>query len=124
MTLAANRRVTMLSGGRASLEVADVDLDETCARERGTSPGATCCSRCTCRVRASTPGLPAALFGASAADRDWRAAGPGMGGLHQAVQAAGGHLWATREGSDSIAFEVYLPSVTSSTLAASPEISR
>ena len=46
--------------------------------------------------------------------------GPGMAGLHQVVQAAGGHMWATREGSDSVAFEVYLPGVTSSTPAASP----
>ena len=124
MTLVANRRATMLSGGRASLEVADVDLDETCARERGTSPGAHVLLALHVSGPGVDSGLPAALFGAPAAGREWRAAGPGMGGLHQAVQAAGGHLWATREGSDSIAFEVYLPSVTSSTPAASPETSR
>ena len=65
--------------------------------------------------------MPGALFGASADEKEWRAAGPGMAGLHRAAQAAGGHLWATREGADTIAFELYLPSVTSSTPAALPE---
>ena len=124
MTLVANRRVTMVSGGHVSLEVADVDLDQTCAGERGTSPGAYVLLALHVSGPGVYTGLPAALFGASADEKDWRAAGPGMAGLHQAVQAAGGHVWATREGADTIAFEVYLPSVTSSTPPASPEISR
>ena len=124
MTLVANRRVTMVSGGHVSLEVADVDLDQTCAGERGTSPGAYVLLALHVSGPGVYTGLPAALFGASADEKEWRAAGPGMAGLHQAVQAAGGHVWATREGADTIAFEVYLPSVTSSTPPASPEISR
>jgi PAS domain S-box-containing protein len=124
MTLVANRRVSMLSGGRATLEVADVDLDDTCARERSAGPGAHVLLALHVSGPGVDTGLPAALFGAPAGENEWRAAGPGMAGLHHAVQAAGGHLWATREGSDAIAFEVYLPSVTSSTPATSPEIFR
>jgi hypothetical protein len=124
MTLVANRRVTMPSGGHVSLEVADVDLDETCARERGTSPGAHVLFALHVSGPGVDTGLPAALFGAWAEEREWRAAGPGMAALHQAVRAAGGHLTATREGGNSIAFEVYLPSVTSRMPSASPETSR
>jgi PAS domain S-box-containing protein len=122
MTLVANRRVTMISGGHVSIEVADVDLDQACARERGTSVGAHVLVAVHVSAPAVDSGLPAALFGASADENEWRAAGPGMAGLFQAVQAAGGHLWATREGDDTIAFELYLPSVTSGMPAASLEI--
>jgi PAS domain S-box-containing protein len=121
MTLVANRRVTMRSGGHVSIEVADVDLDQACARERGTGVGAHVLLALHVSGPGVETGLPAALFGASADEKEWRAAGPGMAGLHRAAQAAGGHLWATREGADTIAFELYLPSVTSSTPAALPE---
>ena len=124
MTLVANRRATMRSGGHVSLEVADVDLDQTCARERGASPGAHVLLALHVSGPGVDTGLPAALFGAPADEKHWRAVGPGMAGLHQAVQAAGGHLWAMREGADTIALEVYLPSVTSGTPAASSESSR
>jgi hypothetical protein len=124
MTLVANRRATMPSGGRVSLEVADVDLDQTCARERATSPGAHVLLALHVSGPGVDTGLPATLFGAPADETQWRAVGPGMASLHQAVQAAGGHLWAMREGADAIALEVYLPSVTSGTPAASPESSR
>lgn len=124
MTLIANRRATMRSGGHVSLEVADVDLDQTCARERGTNPGAHVLLALHVSGPGVDTGLPTALFGAPAEEKHWRAVGPGMAGLQQAVQAAGGHLWAIREGADAIALEVYLPSVTSGMPAASPETSR
>lgn len=124
MTLVANRRATMISGGHASLEVADVDIDEACARERGASPGAHVLLALHVSGPGIDTGLPDSLFGAPADEDGWRAAGPGMAGLHHVAQAAGGHLWATREGSGAIAFEVYLPSVTSSAAAAAPETPR
>jgi PAS domain S-box-containing protein len=111
ITLTANRRTMMPGGGHASLEIADVDLDETCGLERGASPGAYVLVALHVAGPGVQTGLPDALFGGPAPVETWRAAGPGLAGVLQLAQSAGGHVWATREGADAVAFEVYLPRV-------------
>jgi PAS domain S-box-containing protein len=109
VTLAANRRAAMVRGGQASLEVAEVDIDEGCAREHLTAPGAYV----LLALHASGPdagaGMTAGLFGAPAAAHLWESAGPGLSGVFDLADQVGGHLWARQEGDDGIALEVYLP---------------
>jgi PAS domain S-box-containing protein len=111
ITLTANRRTMMPGGGHASLEVADVDLDDTCGLERGASPGAYVLIALHVAGPGVQTGLPDELFAGPASADTWRMAGPGMAGVLQLAQSAGGHVWATREGADAVAFEVYLPRV-------------
>ena len=101
----------MPSGGNASLEVADVDLDEACGREHGASPGGYVLVALHAAGAGVHAGLPDALVGTPAAADTWRAAGPGLGAAVQLAQSAGGHAWATREGPAAVAFEIYLPRV-------------
>ena len=111
VTLAANRRAAMVGGGQASLEVAEVDIDEGCAREHVAASGAYV----LLALHASGPnaggGITPGLFGVPAGAHSWESAGPGLGGVFDVVAQAGGHLWARREGGDGIAFEVYLPRI-------------
>ena len=57
-------------------------------------------------------GIAPQLFGIPANEETWQSAGPGMSGLFDMVNEWGGYLWATQEGPDALAFEVYLPRVT------------
>ena len=112
LTLAANRRATMVNGGQVTFELAEVDIDEACARERMASPG----PYVLLAVHASGPGvdrdIAPQLFGIPANEETWQSAGPGMSGLFDMVNEWGGYLWAAQEGPDALAFEVYLPRVT------------
>jgi hypothetical protein len=112
LTLAANRRAGMLKGGQVTFELAEVDIDDACARERMASPG----PYVLLAVHASGPGVDAGiaphLFGIPANEETWQTAGPGMSGLFEMVNEWGGYLWASQEGPDAIAIEVYLPRVT------------
>ena len=109
-SLAANRRAAMPEGGQITLEVAPVDIDEACAREHGgVEPG----GYVLLAWHATGPGVdastPPGLVGSPSGEAGWRAAGPGMATVYRLAAAAGGYLWATSEGPDAAAFEVYLP---------------
>lgn len=109
-SLAANRRAAMPGGGQVTFEVAPVEIDEACARERGgVEPGAYILLACHASGPGVEAGTPAALVGAPSGEAAWRAAGPGMATVYRVAAAAGGYLWATSEGPDAAAFEVYLP---------------
>lgn len=110
VALVANRRAALGSGGQLTIELADVDIDDACARERG---GVTPGHYVLLALHATGAGVAAAspsvlLNGPAPADV-WRDAGPCMGPVCRVVASAGGHLWATREGEHSVAFEIYLP---------------
>ena len=111
LTLAANRRATMVKGGQVTIELAEVDIDEACARERMASPG----PYVLLAVHAAGPevehGIAPQLFGIPANEDTWQTAGPGMSGLLAMVNEWGGCLWASQEGPDALAFEIYLPRV-------------
>ena len=111
LTLAANRRATMVKGGQVTIELAEVDIDEACARERMASPG----PYVLLAVHAAGPevehGIAPQLFGIPANEDTWQTAGPGMSGLFAMVNEWGGCLWASQEGPDALAFEIYLPRV-------------
>ena len=111
LTLAANRRAAMVKGGQVTIELAEVDIDEACARERMASPG----PYVLLAVHAAGPevehGIAPQLFGIPANEDTWQTAGPGMSGLFAMVNEWGGCLWASQEGPDALAFEIYLPRV-------------
>ena len=111
LTLAANRRAAMAKGGQVTIELAEVDIDEACARERMASPG----PYVLLAVHAAGPevehGIAPQLFGIPANEDTWQTAGPGMSGLFAMVNEWGGCLWASQEGPDALAFEIYLPRV-------------
>jgi PAS domain S-box-containing protein len=111
LTLAANRRAVMVKGGQVTIELAEVDIDEACARERMASPG----PYVLLAVHAAGPevehGTAPQLFGVPANEDTWQTAGPGMSGLFAMVNDWGGCLWASKEGPDALAFEIYLPRV-------------
>jgi PAS domain S-box-containing protein len=111
VTLVANRRAAMTDGGQVSIELADVEIDNDIARERGVTAG----QYVLLSVHTSGPsvesGLPRELFGVPAGEATWRSAGPGMAALFQTVAEAGGYLWAIQENRNAVAFEIYLPRV-------------
>jgi PAS domain S-box-containing protein len=111
LTLAANRRAAMVKGGQVTIELAEVDIDEACARERMASPG----PYVLLAVHAAGPevehGIAPQLFEIPANEDTWHTAGPGMSGLFAMVNEWGGFLWASQEGPDALAFEIYLPRV-------------
>ena len=111
LMLAANRRAAMVKGGQVTIELAKVDIDEACGRERMASPG----PYVLLAVHAAGPeveqGIAPQLFGIPANGDMWQTAGPGMSGLFAVVNEWGGCLWASQEGPDALAFEIYLPRV-------------
>jgi PAS domain S-box-containing protein len=111
LTLAANRRAAMVKGGQVTIELAEVDIDEACARERMASPG----PYVLLAVHAAGPevehGIAPQLFGIPANEDTWQTAGPGMSALYAMVNEWGGCLWASQEGPDALAFEILLPRV-------------
>jgi PAS domain S-box-containing protein len=109
VTITANRRAVMVGGGQVSLELADVEIDDACGRERGAPPGAYVLLALHANGPGVDTGLAEDLFSGPAGPASWETAGPGMTAVLRLVNEAGGHLWACREGEDAIAFEIYLP---------------
>jgi hypothetical protein len=111
LTLAANRRAAMVKGGQVTIELAEVDIDEACARERMASPG----PYVLLAVHAAGPevelGIAPQLFGIPANEDTWQTAGPACRVSLPTVNEWGGCLWASHEGPDALAFEIYLPRV-------------
>jgi hypothetical protein len=111
VTLAANRRAAMADGGQVSLEVAEVDIDEACARQNLMAPGPYLLVALHAKGLNANSGIADGLFGVPASAHLWAGAGPGMVGVFDLVAQSGGYLWARKEGIDAVAFEVYLPRV-------------
>jgi hypothetical protein len=112
LSIIAGRRAAMTAGGQMTIEVADVTIDDACAKERrGFRPG----SYVLLGLHASGPGvaggLPAGIFGTPPDQQLWRAAGPGMGTVYSTIMNCGGYVWVAHEGRDAIAFELYFPRV-------------
>ncbi len=112
LSITAGRRAAMTAGGQLTIEVADVTIDDACAKERrGFRQG----SYVLLALHASGPGvaggLPAGLFGMPPDQQLWRAAGPGMGSVYSTIMNCGGYVWVAHEGRDAIAFELYFPRV-------------
>jgi hypothetical protein len=112
LSITAGRRAAMSAGGQITIEVADVNIDDACAKERrGFRQG----SYVLLALHASGPGvasgLPAAMFGVPPDQQLWRVAGPGMASVYSMIMNCGGYVWVTHEGRDAIAFELYFPRV-------------
>ena len=119
LSIIAGRRAAMTAGGQITIEVADVTIDDACAKERrGFRQG----SYVLLGLHASGPGvasgLPAGIFGMPPDAQLWRAAGPGMASVYSTIMNAGGYVWIAHEGRDAIAFELYFPRVAAPDAAA------
>ncbi|HXE79767.1 MAG TPA: PAS domain-containing protein [Vicinamibacterales bacterium] len=114
LSLVAGRRAAMTAGGQITIEVADVTIDDACAKERrGFRPGPYVLLGLHASGHGVASGLPAGIFGMPPEAQLWKAAGPGMASVYATVMNAGGYLWIAHEGRDAIAFELYFPRVQS-----------
>jgi PAS domain S-box-containing protein len=112
LSLTAGRRAAMTAGGQITIEVADVTIDDACAKERrGFRPGTYVLLALHATGPGVAGGLPAGLFGVPPDQQLWRAAGPGMASLYSMIMNCGGYVWVAHEGRDAIAFELYFPRV-------------
>jgi PAS domain S-box-containing protein len=112
LSITAGRRAAMSAGGQITIEVADVNIDDACAKERrGFRPGAYVLLALHASGPGVAAGLPAAMFGAPPDQQLWRAAGPGMSSVYSMIMNCGGYVWVAHEGRDAIAFELYFPRV-------------
>jgi len=112
LSIVAGRRAAMTAGGQITIEVADVAIDDACAKERrGFRPGAYVLLGLHASGPGVASGLPAGIFGMPPDGQLWRAAGPGMASVYTTIMNAGGYVWIAHEGRDAIAFELYFPRV-------------
>jgi len=112
LSITAGRRAAMTAGGQITIEVADVTIDEACAKERrGFRPGTYVLLALHAAGPGVAGGLPAGLFGVPPDQQLWRAAGPGMASVYSIIMNCGGYVWVAHEGRDAIAFELYFPRV-------------
>jgi PAS domain S-box-containing protein len=112
LSLTAGRRAAMTAGGQITIEVADVTIDDACAKERrGFRQGCYVLLALHAAGPGVAGGLPAGLFGVPPDPQLWRAAGPGMASVYSMIMNCGGYVWVAHEGRDAIAFELYFPRV-------------
>jgi len=112
LSIVAGRRAAMTAGGQITIEVADVAIDDACAKERrGFRQGAYVLLGLHASGPGVASGLPAGIFGMPPDPQLWRAAGPGMASVYSTIMNAGGYVWIAHEGRDAIAFELYFPRV-------------
>jgi PAS domain S-box-containing protein len=112
MLLVTAARAAIASASHVSLEIAEVTVDPTVAGERAVRPGPYALLALHAGGIAAGETLPDALFKPMVAAETWAQAGLCFGALQRLVTTAGGHLWASREGSSGYALELYLPQVT------------
>jgi PAS domain S-box-containing protein len=112
MLLVTAARAAIASASHVSLEIAEVSVDATVAGERAVRPGPYALLALHAGGIAAGEALPDALFKPMVAAETWAQAGLCLGALQRLVTTAGGHLWASREGSSGYALELYLPQVT------------
>ena len=112
LSLTAGRRAAMTAGGQITIEVADVMIDDACAKERrGFRPGSYVLLGLHASGAGVAGGLPAGIFGVPPDQQLWRVAGPGMASVYSMIMNCGGYVWVAHEGRDAIAFELYFPRV-------------
>jgi hypothetical protein len=112
LTIIAVSRAAIGGSGQISVEFAEVEIDDRLGRERAVPAGRYVLLAVHISGSEVEERLPARLFDAPATKETWRSAGPGMLAAVQVVADAGGHLWASREASNVVALEIYLPQVT------------
>jgi len=111
IALVTNRRAAMAAGGQITIEVATVEIDDECARERGgVLPGPYLLVSIHMSGRGVDTGIRPELVGRPIPDSGWRNAGAGIGTAARIVTSVGGYVWLTRESGEALAFELYLPS--------------
>jgi PAS domain S-box-containing protein len=113
IALVTNRRAAMAAGGQITIEVAAVEIDDECARERGgVLPGPYLLVSIHMSGRGVDAGIRPELVERPISDSGWRNAGAGIGTAARIVTSAGGYVWLTRESSEALAFELYVPSAS------------
>jgi PAS domain S-box-containing protein len=106
---ADSRRVSMLSG-RATVELADVDVDEGAGRARGLTPGAYVLAVMNVEGPGAQQGIAPEVFD-NGDPRGWREMRAELQSARTTLIAGGGQIWVTREGASILILEFYLPRV-------------
>ena len=116
LELAADRASTMKSG-QATIEVADVEIDEGVAAVRQMAPGPYVLWAMHLSGKGADRHLAAELFETADAAA-WQEISPELQSAIEAMAAAGTHTWLAREDGRGVVFEFYLPRRR----AATPEV--
>ncbi len=104
---ADSRRVSMLSG-RATVELADVDVDDGAGRARGLTPGAYVLAVMQVDGPGAQQGIAPEVFD-SGDPRGWREMRGELQQARTALVGSGGQVWVSREGASILVLEFYLP---------------
>lgn len=104
---ADSRRLSMLSG-RATLELADVDVDEGAGRARGLTPGAYVLAVMQVDGPGAQQGIAPEVFD-NVDPRGWREMRNELQEARTTLVGSGGQIWVTREGASILVLEFYLP---------------
>ncbi|HEX7085956.1 MAG TPA: PAS domain-containing protein [Vicinamibacterales bacterium] len=104
---ADSRRVSMLSG-RATVELADVEVDDGAGRARGLSPGAYVLAVMQVDGPGAQQGIAPEVFD-SGDPRGWREMRKELQQARTTLVGSGGQIWVTREGASILVLEFYLP---------------
>lgn len=101
-------RASALKGGQATIEVADVEIDDAVAAARQVPSGSYVLWATHLSGKGSDRHLPRELFD-TANTTAWQDVSVDLQSSLDVLTLAGGHAWLAREGNQGIVLELYLP---------------